>query len=118
MLPRNPHFLGKVGQRECGRSAFKPVVAILPGDAVEDDRRELVRRRGERRFGDTAQDGAGREFHDVSFRLGRHQTVGRAKFRSGKGICRLNGPKARARFPLPRGNQCGVGPMVWRRFCF
>jgi hypothetical protein len=42
MLPRNPHFLGKVGQRECGRTAFKPVVAILPGDAVEDDRRELM----------------------------------------------------------------------------
>jgi len=42
----------------------------------------------------------------------------RAKFRPGIGICRLKGPKARAKFPLPRGNQCGVGPMVWRRFCF
>ena len=57
-------------QRERGRSALEPVVAILPGDPVEDDRRELVRRRGEWRFGDTAQDGTGREFHDVSFRLG------------------------------------------------
>ena len=28
------------------------------------------------------------------------------------------GRYARDRFPLPRGNQCGVGPMVWRRFCF
>ena len=27
-------------------------------------------RRGERRFGNAAQNGAGREFHDVSFRLG------------------------------------------------
>ena len=44
MLPRNPHLLGKMRQRERGRSAFKPVVAILPGDAVEDDRRELVGR--------------------------------------------------------------------------
>jgi len=70
MLPGNPHLFGEVRQRERGRSAFKPVVAILPGDAVEDDRRELMGRSGERCFGDAAQDGAGREFHDVSFRLG------------------------------------------------
>jgi hypothetical protein len=57
-------------QREGGRSALEPVVAVLPGDPVEDDRRKLVRRRGEWGFGDAAQDGAGREFHDVSFRLG------------------------------------------------
>lgn len=57
-------------QRERGRSALQPVVAILLGDPVEDDRRELVRRRGKRRFRDTAQNGTGREFHVVSFRLG------------------------------------------------
>ena len=70
MLARHSHLLGEMRQRERSRSALEPVVAILPGDPVEDDRRELVRRRGERRLGDTTQDGAGREFHDVSFRLG------------------------------------------------
>ena len=70
MLPRNPHLLGEMRQRERGRPALEPVVAVLPGDPVEDDRRELMGRRGERGFGDAAQDGAGREFHDVSFRLG------------------------------------------------
>ena len=70
MLTRYAHLVGKTAEGEGSRSAFKPVVAILPGDAVEDDRRELMGRSGEWCFGDAAQDGAGREFHDVSFRLG------------------------------------------------
>ena len=57
-------------QREGGRPALKSVVAVFLGDAVEDDGRELMGSRGEPCFGDAAQDGAGGDFHDVSFRLG------------------------------------------------
>ena len=69
MLPRHAHLLGQMRQREGGCATLKPIVAVLPGDAVKDDRRELVSRRGERGFGNAAQNGAGCEFHDVSFRL-------------------------------------------------
>jgi hypothetical protein len=70
MLPRNPHLPSEMRQRERGRASLEPVVAILPGNPIKDDRRELMGRRGQRGFGNAAQDGAGREFHDVSFRLG------------------------------------------------
>ena len=70
MLPGNPHFLCEVRQRERGRPTFEPVVAVLPGDPIKDDCRKLVCRGRERRFRDATQNGAGGEFHDVSFRLG------------------------------------------------
>ena len=70
MLSRNPHLVGEMRQREGSCPAFEPIVAVLPGDPIEDDRRELMGRRGERGFGDAAQDGTGRELYDVSFRLG------------------------------------------------
>ena len=47
MLAGHTHDLGKRGQRESSGAAIKPVVAVLPGDAVEDDRRELVRGNGQ-----------------------------------------------------------------------
>lgn len=70
MLPRNSHLLGKMRQRERGSPARESVLPIFPGNPIEDDRRELVRRRGERGFSNAAQDSARGEFHDVSFRLG------------------------------------------------
>ncbi|ASP23407.1 DNA-binding protein (plasmid) [Antarctobacter heliothermus] len=47
MLAGYTHDLGKRGQRERRGAAIETVVAVLPGDAVEDDRRELVRGNGQ-----------------------------------------------------------------------
>ena len=80
MLARHAHLLCEVRQCERSRPAFESVVPIFPGDPVEDDRRELMGRSGELGFSDAAQNGAGREFHDVSFRLGTTPDCGVQNF--------------------------------------
>jgi hypothetical protein len=46
-------------QREGGCATLKPIVAVLPGDAVKDDGRKLVACGRKVRFSDAAQNGAG-----------------------------------------------------------
>jgi hypothetical protein len=58
----------------------------------------------------------------VSFSEGSSLSKGRrtvgCKFGSGKAVCRLNRPVTHADFLSHEIVQRGVGPMVWRRFCF
>lgn len=50
-------------KRERSRAALEPVVAVLPGDAVENDRCELVHGNRKIGLGDVAQDGASGHIH-------------------------------------------------------
>lgn len=122
MLPRHAHLLGQMRQREGGCATLKPIVAVLPGDAVKDDGRKLVACGRKVRFSDAASVMRRRMAPVVSV-ICKSSCLADArrwcaKTRSGKMLCRLNGCFTRDRFIVQRRNQRGVGPMVWRRFCF
>lgn len=68
MLPRDLHSFGQVAQSEGGGAMGQAVVALLPGDAVENEGRKLVCGAGEVGVGDAAKDGASGEFHDCRLR--------------------------------------------------
>jgi hypothetical protein len=59
MLPRHPHPLGQMRERKRGCPALEAILAILPSNAVEDDRRELVECGRKVGFSNVAQNGAG-----------------------------------------------------------